>query len=198
MCTCVVCMCCVVGRWVAELRVRVAIVSCANIAGANMASHTAVGITRPRPAHGTTEGLRRRWTGAAAPRPPRRILPSPAVQAVLQGHLSRRRSAGAWDGSVRNLCQSDACRGAAARAAAGKVAQRSAAREANLPARRGGFQRAEGGKGFDGFRQLEPLFDHLTAGKNVELLIWGMNQDDPVRVDQELSLSSRWTRSTGP
>ncbi len=25
------------------------------------------------------------------------------------------------------------------------------------------------------FKQLEPLFDHLTEGKNVELLVWAIN-----------------------
>jgi hypothetical protein len=49
----------------------------------------------------------------------------------------------------------------------------------------GGFEGAELGD-FEGFRQLRPLFDHLADGKNVELLIWGINQDDPVRVDPEL------------
>jgi hypothetical protein len=47
-------------------------------------------------------------------------------------------------------------------------------------------RRAERGEGFDSYRQLVPLFDHLEDSKNVELLIWAMNQDDPVRVDPEL------------
>jgi hypothetical protein len=33
---------------------------------------------------------------------------------------------------------------------------------------------------------LVPLFTQLEDMKNVELLIWTMNQDDPVRVDPEL------------
>ncbi len=49
-----------------------------------------------------------------------------------------------------------------------------------------GRRRAEGGKGFDGFEQLEPLFDHLEDMKNVEMLLWCINQSDAVRVDPAL------------
>jgi hypothetical protein len=44
-------------------------------------------------------------------------------------------------------------------------------------------RRAEDGEGFHGYPQLVPLFNHLEDMENVELLIWAMNQDDPVSVD---------------
>ncbi len=49
-----------------------------------------------------------------------------------------------------------------------------------------GARTAERCHDFSGFEQLEPLFDHLEDMKNVEMLMWGINQGDAVRVGQEL------------
>jgi hypothetical protein len=49
-----------------------------------------------------------------------------------------------------------------------------------------------------GYEQLEPLFDHLADGKNVEMLLWGMNQGDAVRVDQELKDALNWPMNLDP